>query len=80
MNDKAIGDMSFEEAMQELEQVVAQLEQGDVELEKSIALYERGAALKKHCDSKLKKAEERVEQIRLAEDGQPTGTTQAEGT
>ncbi len=79
MNDKAIAEMTFEEAMQELEQVVAQLEQGDVALERSIALYERGAQLKKHCDDRLRAAEERVEQIRLAEDGTPEGTTPADG-
>ena len=40
---KEVTEMSFEEALRELEQVVDQLERGDVELEKSIALYERGA-------------------------------------
>lgn len=74
-----IQDMSFEDAMKELEQVVNQLERGEVPLDKSIALYERGAALKAHCARLLKAAEERVEKITLGENGQPSGTTPAEG-
>ena len=67
--------MSFEEAMRELEGVVGQLERGEVALEESIALYERGAALKKRCEEKLKEAEEKVAAITLDGEGQPTGTT-----
>lgn len=78
MSAKPIAGMSFEEAMAELEQVVGRLERGDVPLEESIALYERGAELKKHCDAKLKAAEEKVEMIRLAE-GRAAGTTPVEG-
>ena len=74
MSDAPIGDMSFEEAMKALEAVVAQLESGDVPLEESIALYERGAALKAHCQAKLAQAEEKVAQITLDADGAPTGT------
>ena len=55
MSETAIEDMSFEEAMRELEQVVNALESGDVAFEQSIALYERGAKLKQRCDTKLKK-------------------------
>ena len=73
-----IANLSFEEAMAELEQVVAQLERGEVPLEESIALYERGAALKVHCAAKLKDAEAKVELIRAAE-GKAIGTTPAEG-
>ena len=76
--EKPVGDMSFEEAMASLEQVVGQLERGDVALEASIALYERGAALKAHCEAKLKDAEEKVELIRAAE-GRAIGTTPVEG-
>lgn len=78
MADKAVAEMSFEEAMAALEQVVGQLERGDVALEASIALYERGAALKTHCAGKLRDAEEKVEVIRAAE-GKAIGTTPAEG-
>lgn len=77
--DKPIGEMSFEEAIRELEQVVTALDRGDVALEDSIKLYERGAALKARCEAKLKEAEEKVAQITLDAGGQPTGTTPAEG-
>ncbi len=79
MTEKAVAEMSFEEAMAELERVVGQLESGQVDLEKSIALYERGAALKAHCDSKLNDAQEKVAAIVLDAAGQPKGTTPVEG-
>jgi len=60
---KPVDKMSFEEALKELEVIVGKLESGDVELEQSIAIYERGAALKSHCEAKLKSAELKVEQI-----------------
>jgi exodeoxyribonuclease VII small subunit len=75
MSDKAVKEMSFEDAMKELETVVARLESGDVPLEESIRLYERGAVLKEHCQKKLAEAEEKVAQITLDENGQPKGTT-----
>jgi exodeoxyribonuclease VII small subunit len=74
-----IAAMSFEEAMKALEGVVRDLESGNVELEKSIALYERGAALKAHCEAKLKAAEEKVQKITLAADGTAAGVVAAEG-
>jgi exodeoxyribonuclease VII small subunit len=58
-----VDDMSFEAALKELESIVGRLEQGEVDLEDSIALYERGQALKVHCDKKLKAAEGRLEKI-----------------
>jgi len=67
-----VKDMSFEEALAELETIVRQLEQGDVELEQSIAIYERGAELKKHCEGRLKSAELKVEQIVQGSDGSAT--------
>lgn len=73
-----ISTLSFEAAMAELEDVVRKLESGQVALEESIALYERGAALKAHCDKKLRAAEEKVELIRSRE-GVAVGTTPAEG-
>jgi exodeoxyribonuclease VII small subunit len=68
-----IKDMSFEDAMRELEQVVGQLERGDVPLEQSIQLFERGAALKARCEAKLKEAEEKISAITLDASGQPSG-------
>ena len=75
MSDTPVDEMSFEATMAELEKVVGQLERGDVALEESIALYERGAALKKRCETKLNEAQEKVAAITLDADGQPTGTT-----
>lgn len=79
MTDTPVADMTFEVAMKELEQVVGRLERGDVALDESITLYERGAALKKRCEAKLKEAEEKVAAITLDGDGQPTGTKPVEG-
>ena len=66
-----IASLSFEQAAAELERVVQQLESGEVELERSIEIYERGAALRAHCEAKLKTAELKVEKIVKGEDGQP---------
>lgn len=71
-NLKAVDKMSFEEALAELETIVRQLEAGEVELEKSIAIYERGAALKSHCEKRLKSAELKVEQIVQGSNGPAT--------
>ena len=79
MTETPVSEMTFEQAMAELEQVVGRLERGDVALDESITLYERGAALKKRCETKLKEAEEKVAAITLDSDGQPTGTTPVEG-
>ncbi len=79
MTDTPIDQMSFEQAMKELEAVVGKLERGEVELEESIRLYERGAELKKRCDAKLKEAEEKVAAITSDGDGNATGATPVEG-
>jgi exodeoxyribonuclease VII small subunit len=65
--------MSFEQALEELEKIVDHLERGDVPLDQSIRIYERGEALKAHCDMLLKSAEDKVEKIRLSRDGRPIG-------
>ena len=65
--------LSFEEALKQLEEIVARLESGRVELEESIAIYERGAALKAHCERKLKDAEARIEKIVIGAGGAPAG-------
>lgn len=64
-----IAAMSFETALAELESIVQQLERGEVELEKSIAIYERGAALRAHCEARLKDAQLKVDRIVLGPDG-----------
>ncbi|OHV85571.1 exodeoxyribonuclease VII small subunit [Ensifer sp. LCM 4579] len=63
--------LSFEQAVEELERIVSALERGDVALDKSIEIYERGEALKKHCETLLKAAEDRIEKIRLDRAGRP---------
>ncbi len=57
-----VAELSFEKALEELESIVQRLEQGKVDLEESIDIYERGEALKSHCERLLKEAEGRVEQ------------------
>ena len=66
--------LSFEKALAELESIVEKLESGKVDLEQSISIYERGEALKKHCEKLLKDAEARIEKITLKPDGTPAGT------
>ena len=68
-----IAKMSFEDALAELETIVSKLERGDAALEDSIALYQRGAALKAHCEGKLRDAQLKVDKIVLGPDG-PEGT------
>jgi exodeoxyribonuclease VII small subunit len=74
----AVENLSFEAALEELETIVSRLEQGEVDLEDSIALYERGMALKAHCEKKLKGAEMRLEKIVLGPDGAAKGTESME--
>ena len=71
--------MSFEDALSELERIVAQLEGGKAPLQDSIAIYERGEALKSHCEALLKAAEARIEKITLDKNGNPTGTEPLDG-
>lgn len=71
----SVENLSFEDALKELETIVEKLEGGDVELEESIKIYERGAALKAHCLGKLKNAQLKVEQIVLNQDGDVSATS-----
>lgn len=64
-----IAKLGFEEALQELEQIVRGLEQGKGRLEESIKAYERGALLKQHCEAKLREAQMKVDKIVLGADG-----------
>ena len=80
--DEDIGDrfddiksMSFEQALDELEDIVRKLESGDIELDGAIQAYARGAALKNHCDQKLRQAEQRVSRINITDDGTVTAET-----
>ena len=73
-NPAQIADLSFEDALRALEDVVRKLEGGEVPLDESLALYERGEALRRHCQKRLDAAQERIEKIVAAADGTPTGT------
>ncbi len=64
-----IAALTFEQALAELEQIVGKLESGQAPLEDSIAMYERGAALKAHCEQRLEAARLRVEKIVMGANG-----------
>ena len=66
-----IAKLSFEDALEELEDIVRDLEAGSGALDESIKAYERGAHLKRHCESKLKEAQQRVDKVVLGADGEP---------
>ena len=72
-SDKDIAAMSFEDALEELRQIVERLEGGEGRLEEAISAYDRGARLKRHCEEKLREAKERIEKISLGPDGNPRG-------
>lgn len=61
--------MSFEDALGELERIVRTLEEGRGRLDDSIAAYERGMALRRHCEAKLREAQAKVEKITAGADG-----------
>ena len=64
----------FEAALEELEEIVRKLESGEIDLDGAIQAYARGAALKRHCDQKLRQAEQRVSRINVADDGTVSAT------
>ena len=58
-------ELSFENSLKKLEDIVDQLESGDVDLEKSVELYKKGMDLKRICEEKLKKVELQIKQIKV---------------
>ncbi|MES3094428.1 exodeoxyribonuclease VII small subunit [Sphingomonas aerolata] len=66
-------DLSFEEALKELETIVGQLDRGDTPLQQAIELYERGNKLRQRCADRLDAAQARIEAIRLDAEGKPAG-------
>ncbi|MCU0839961.1 MAG: exodeoxyribonuclease VII small subunit [Rhodospirillales bacterium] len=68
-----ISELTFEDALAELESIVRRLEEGSGRLDEAIAAYERGTALKRHCETKLQQAEMRVEKVMLDGSGAATG-------
>lgn len=69
-----ISELTFEQALRELEGVVRRLESGDVPLDESIDLYERGEQLRKACQARLDAAQARIDKIVNGPDGKPSGT------
>jgi len=70
--DKAVRDiaaLSFEEALEELEGIVDTLEKGEGKLDEAIGAYDRGMALKRHCEAKLRDAQAKIEKIVLGPEG-----------
>ena len=75
----AIADMTFEQALIALEEIVQQLERGDVPLDQSIDLYSRGEELRGACQKRLDNAQARIEKIVAGADGRPVGTAPLDG-
>jgi exodeoxyribonuclease VII small subunit len=71
-NTADVAALTFEQALKQLEDIVQRLEKGQVDLEDSIAIYERGTALKAHCEAKLRDAEARIEKIVIGPGGVPS--------
>lgn len=69
MNTTSSDNLSFEQALSELETIVQNLESGNAPLEDSIKSYERGIKLKQQCEKKLKEAQEKIEKITVTPDG-----------
>ena len=69
----SIKELSFEDALEQLEAIVHRLETGDAPLEQSIELYTRGDRLRAQCEARLKSAQARIEKIQLDARGNPAG-------
>ena len=67
----SVAQMTFEDALAELETIVQKLERGQLDLESSIQAYERGTALRAHCAEKLRQVQLRVEKLTLDREGNP---------
>jgi len=74
------GELSFEDALKRLEEIVRLLEKGEAPLDQSIELYQEGDRLKRQCEARLKAAQARIEQIALGADGRPAGATAFDGS
>lgn len=68
-----VSQLSFEAALQRLEEIVRTLEKGEAPLDQSIGLYQEGERLKRHCEARLKDAQARIDQIALGSDDEPAG-------
>ena len=70
-------ELTFEDALRQLEKIVAELESGQAPLEKSLELYQRGAELKALCETRLEAARLQVEKISLSKTGAVEGLAPA---
>jgi exodeoxyribonuclease VII small subunit len=68
-----VAELSFEQALGELEAIVDRLDRGEIPLEQSIAAYERGTQLRRHCERQLAEARLRVERLVEGQDGEVSG-------
>jgi exodeoxyribonuclease VII small subunit len=71
---QAIGELSFEQALKRLEEIVRRLESGEASLDESIELYGEGDRLKQQCEARLQAAQAKIEKIQFGRDGSPSGT------
>lgn len=65
-NFEDIKKMTFEQALDELEDITEKFEDGSYSLEKAVTLYERGIALKEHCEQKLQEAKKKIESVKVS--------------
>ena len=77
---KEVKNISFEEALNELESIVQKLESGQVKLEEAVAAYEKGVQMQKICEEKLKEAQMKVEKLILDKEGKPMGKEPLDAT
>jgi exodeoxyribonuclease VII small subunit len=71
--------LSFEDALKRLEEIVRTLEKGEAPLDRSIELYQEGDRLRRHCEARLKDAQARIDQIAFGSDGKPAGLKPFDG-
>ena len=77
---KKVENISFEEALQELESIVQKLESGQVKLEEAVTAYEKGVKMQKICEERLKSAQMKVEKLILDKTGTPLGKEPLDAT
>lgn len=77
---KEVKNISFEDALKELESIVQKLESGQVKLEEAVSAYEKGVQMQKICEEKLKEAQMKVEKLILDKEGKPTGKEPLDAT
>ncbi|WP_066477688.1 MULTISPECIES: exodeoxyribonuclease VII small subunit [unclassified Sphingomonas] len=74
VHEPGIAELSFEDALKELERIVTRLESGDAQLQEAIDLYERGDQLRRQCAARLDAAQARIESVRTDAEGRAVGT------